>query len=286
MKRVAIFGSHGQLGVELAATFSARSYEISAFDHASVDIADAAAVDRAIDGCKPDVVLNAAAYNKVDLAETEAESAFRVNALAVRNLAVACRNAAAKLVHYSTDYVFDGLLGRAYGEGDATHPLSAYGVSKLAGELYAQAYLDDALIIRTCGVFGPHGARTPGGNFVETMLRLAAGSNPIRVVEDFIASPTYAPALASRSADLVAAGAAGIFHIGGGTPISFYDWAAKIFAAAGLQPPLTATNSREFRTPARRPQYSALSNAKMEALGIAPMPSLDAAVREYLSQRG
>lgn len=286
MKRVAIFGSHGQLGVELAATFSARSYEVSAFDHASVDITDTAAVARAIDECKPAVVLNAAAYNKVDLAETDAGSAFRVNALAVRNLAVACRSKGAKLVHYSTDYVFDGTLGRAYCESDATHPLSAYGVSKLAGELYAQAYLEDALIIRTCGVFGPHGSRTPGGNFVETMLRLAAGGHPIKVVEDFIASPTYSPALASRSADLVAVGAAGIFHIGGGTPISFYAWAAKIFAAAGLRPPLTATNSREFHTPARRPLFSALSNAKMEALGIAPMPSLDAAITEYLDQRG
>ncbi len=285
MKRVAIFGSHGQLGVELAATFSARSYEVSAFDHATVDIADSAAVARAIAGCKPAVVLNAAAYNKVDQAETDAESAFRVNALAVRNLAMACRDAGAKLVHYSTDYVFDGTLGRVYSEEDATHPLSAYGVSKLAGELYAQAYLKDALLIRTCGVFGPHGAHTPGGNFVETMLRLAAGGNPIKVVEDFIASPTYAPALASRSADLVEAGAAGIFHIGGGAPISFYDWAAKIFRVAGLQPQLTATNSREFRTPARRPQFSALSNGKMEALGIAPMPSLDVAVREYLSKR-
>lgn len=286
MKRVSIFGSRGQLGVELAATFSARDYEVFAFDHASVDIVDSVAVGQAVAGCKPGLVLNAAAYNKVDVAETDAESAFRVNALAVRNLARACRDSGAKLVHYSTDYVFDGTLGRPYGEMDATHPLSAYGVSKLAGELYAQAYLEDALIIRTCGVFGPHGARTPGGNFVETMLRLAAGGKPIKVVEDFVASPTYAPALASRTADLLAKGAAGVFHIGGGTPISFYDWAAKIFGAAGLRPALTATNSGEFHTPARRPRYSALSNAKMEALGVAPMPTLDEAIRDYLSRRG
>jgi len=188
-------------------------------------------------------------------------------------------------VHFSTDYVFDGMAGRAYGEEDATRPLGAYAVSKLAGELYARAYLDTPLIIRTSGVFGPGGMDTARGNFVELMLRLAGGNSPIRVVEDHVASPTYAPALAARTADLVDRGAHGILHIGGGTPISWFDWAAKIFAAAGLNPPLKPTNEREFRTPARRPKYSALSNARMEALGLAPMPSLDDAIREYLAKR-
>jgi dTDP-4-dehydrorhamnose reductase len=127
---------------------------------------------------------------------------------------------------------------------------------------------------------------TARGNFVEVMLRLAtqnaAKNEPLRVVDDHVASPTYAPALAARSADLVERGAHGIFHIGGGTPISWFQWARKIFEAAGLNPPLKATNEREFRTPARRPKYSALSNAKMEALGLAPMPSLDDAIRQYL----
>ena len=107
----------------------------------------------------------------------------------------------------------------------------------------------------------------------------------IRVVEDHVASPTYAPALAARTADLVERSAYGILHIGGGTPISWFDWAAKILDAAGLNPPLKPTNEREFRTPARRPKYSALSNAGIEALGIAPMPSLDSAIREYLAAR-
>ena len=124
---------------------------------------------------------------------------------------------------------------------------------------------------------------TARGNFVELMLRLAGQNSPIRVVEDHVASPTYAPALAARTADLVERGAHGIFHIGGGSPISWFDWARKIFDAAGLNPPLKPTNEREFRTPARRPKYSALSNAGIEALGLAPMPSLDDAIREYLA---
>jgi dTDP-4-dehydrorhamnose reductase len=285
VRRVALFGSKGQLGVELKSEFAARGYEVACFDRSSVDITDAAAVERAIASVHPTVVLNAAAYNQVDLSETEPLAAFQVNALAVRNLAVACRNSDAQLVHFSTDYVFDGQAGRAYREEDPTHPIGAYAVSKLAGELYAQAYLDTPLIIRTSGVFGPGGMDTARGNFVELMLRLAAQNNPIRVVEDYVASPTYAPALASRTADLVEQGAHGIYHIGGGMPISWFDWARKIFEAAGLNPPLTPTNEREFRTAARRPKYSALSNAKMEALGLAPMPSLDEAIQEYLTVR-
>jgi dTDP-4-dehydrorhamnose reductase len=289
VKKAALFGSRGQLGVELRAEFSARGYEVVCFDRSTVDITDAAAVERSIAGVDPAVVLNAAAYNQVDVAEKEPLAAFEVNGLAVRNLAVACRNSDAQLVHFSTDYVFDGQAGRAYREEDPPRPLGAYAVSKLAGELYTRAYLDAPLIIRTSGVFGPGGLQTARGNFVELMLRLATQNNgqnnPIRVVEDHVASPTYAPALAARTADLLERGANGTFHIGGGTPISWFDWAAMIFKAAGLNPPLKPTNEREFRTAARRPRYSALSNSKMEALGIAPMPSLESAIREYLETR-
>ena len=217
-------------------------------------------------GCDPAIVLNSAAYNQVDVAEKEPLAAFQVNALAVRNLAVACRQADARLVHFSTDYVFDGMAGRAYTEQDMPRPLGAYAVSKLAGEFYARAYLDQALIIRTSGVYGPGGLDTARGNFVELMLRLAAGGQPIKVVEDHVASPTFAPALASRTADLVERGRRGVPYWRG-APISWFDWAVKIFAAAGVKPALKPTNEREFRTAARRPRFSALSNAKMEIAG-------------------
>lgn len=271
--------------MELVAAFGGRGWEVAAFERADVDITDQAQVERTIAQMDPAVVVNAAAYNQVDIAEKEPLAAFQVNALAVRNLAMACRQDDARFVHFSTDYVFDGLAGRAYVEDDATHPLGAYAVSKLAGELYARAYLDRALIIRTSGVYGPGGLATPRGNFVELMLRMARQGQPIRVVEDHVASPTFAPALASRTVDLVERGAEGILHAGGGAPISWFEWAVKIFAAAGLNPPLKPTNEREFRTAARRPKYSALSNGKMESLGIAPMPSLDEAIKTYLELR-
>jgi dTDP-4-dehydrorhamnose reductase len=284
-ERVAIFGSRGQLGVELTAEFRKRGCQVTGFDRARVDIADAGQVEQCLAQCDPAIVLNAAAYNQVDVAEREPQAAYLVNALAVRNVAIACRQVDAKLVHFSTDYVFDGFAGRAYTEDDPTHPLGAYAVSKLAGELYARAYLDQALIIRTSGVYGPGGLDTARGNFVELMLRLAANGQPIRVVEDHVASPTFAPALASRTADLVERGEHGTIHIGGGMPISWFDWAVKIFDAADLKPPLKPTNEREFRTAARRPKYSALSNAKLHSLGVEPMPSLDQAIRLYLEAR-
>jgi dTDP-4-dehydrorhamnose reductase len=283
--RVALFGSGGQLGVELKAEFTARGFQVAGFERTQVDITDAGRVEQALAECDPALVLNAAAYNQVDVAEQEPLAAFQVNALGVRNLAISCRQLDARLVHFSTDYVFDGLARRAYGEDDATHPLGAYAVSKLAGEFYASAYLDRLLIVRTSGVYGPAGLETARGNFVELMLRLAAQGQPIRVVEDHVASPAFAPALAARTADLVERGESGVFHLGGGTPISWFDWAAKIFGAAGVKPALKPTNEREFRTPARRPKYSALSNAKMESRGIAPMPSLDEAIRAYLDAR-
>jgi dTDP-4-dehydrorhamnose reductase len=284
-KRAVVFGRGGQLGVELVKIFSQRGYEVTGFDRAAVDVTDASLVEQTLAKLDPSVVLNAAAYNQVDVAENEPQAALAGNALAVRNLALACRQVDARLVHFSTDYVFDGTATRPYTEEDPTHPLGAYAVSKLAGELYAQAYLENPLIIRTSGVFGPAGVRTNRGNFVEMMLRLEKGGQPIKVVEDHVASPAYAPAIASRTADMVEKRLSGVFHIGGGTPISWFDYAKLIFETARSHPELRPTNEREYRTRARRPKYSALSNAKMERAGIQPMPSMPEAVAGYMIER-
>jgi len=282
-----VIGSSGQLGVELVRELIQRGYETIGWDRNELDITDNQQVESVLTPWNPEVVFNAAAYNQVDVAESEPQAAFQVNALAVRNLALACRQLDADLVHFSTDYVFDGAAERPYREADPTHPLGAYGVSKLAGELYAQAYLEKPLIVRTSGVFGPGGLHTARGNFVELMLRLARTGQPIRVVEDHVASPTYAPALASRTIDLVERGHTGTFHVGGGTPISWFHYAAAIFAIAlpDQEVPLHATNEREYRTAARRPKFSALSNAKMESAGIDRMPPLEDALRLYFAAR-
>lgn len=283
--RAVVLGNRGQLGVELMRELERRGYRVWGFDRPELDITDRRAVEQQISALQPEAVFNAAAYNQVDVAEEEPEAAYAVNALAVRNIALACRQVGALLIHYSTDYVFDGEAGRPYTEEDRPHPLGAYAVSKLAGELYAQAYLDRWIIVRTSGVYGPGGLHTARGNFIELMLRLAGEGRPIRVVQDHVASPTYAPALAARSLDLVERGLLGLFHIGGGTPISWFDWARMIFRAAGLEAELQPTNEREYRTAARRPKFSALSNAKIERLGLAPMPPLEEALRSYMILR-
>jgi dTDP-4-dehydrorhamnose reductase len=284
--KAVVFGCAGQLGVELVRELEARGYGVNGFDRAQVDITDAAKVESAVAAAEPGVVFNAAAYNQVDVAEQEPQAAYLVNALAVRNLVLACRQVDARLVHFSTDYVFDGEARHPYTEDDPTHPLNAYAVSKLAGELYAQAYLERVLVVRTSGVFGPGALHTARGNFIELMLRLAQGGGPIRVVEDHVGSPTYAPLLASRTVDLVERKQRGVFHVAGGAPICWFDFARMIFAAAGLDAPtLCATNDREYRTVARRPKYSALANGKMERLGLDPMPKLEQTVAEYFAAR-
>jgi dTDP-4-dehydrorhamnose reductase len=284
-RRAVVFGAAGQLGIELVRELRQRRFAVMSWDRAQVDISDSAAVESALANYDAEVVFNAAAYNQVDVAEKEPQAAYLVNALAVRNLALACRQVDAQLVHFSTDYVFDGAARHPYVEEDPTHPLGAYAVSKLAGELYAQAYLDRALVVRTSGVYGPGGLSTARGNFVELMLRLAGSPNPIRVVDDHFASPTYAPLLAARTIDLVERKISGLFHIGGGAPISWFQFARLIFEAAGLDPVLLATNEREYRTAARRPKYSALSNAKMERTGLAPMPAMREVLGSYFAAR-
>lgn len=265
--------------------FQSRGNQVTGFSRRTVDITNLSQIEKELNAVHADVVLNAAAYNKVDVAENEPQVAYAVNSLAVRNLAVTCRQLDARLVHFSTDYVFDGALGRPYTEEDAPRPLGAYAVSKLAGEFYAQAYCDKALVLRVCGVFGPGGLKTAQGNFVESMIRMAAKGSPIRIVSDFIASPTFAPEIARVTADLIDREQTGVFHAGGGTPVSWYDWARMIFDAAKLEAELKPTNEREYRTPARRPKFSALANARLERVGVAGFPALSEQLRRYFEER-
>lgn len=285
-ERAVVFGARGQLGVELSAELARRGYEVRGYDRNALDVTSADNVERALAEFDPAAVFNAAAYNQVDVAEREPLTAYEANALAVRNIALACRQNDARLIHFSTDYVFDGTAGRPYVETDQVHPLGAYAVSKLAGEMYAQAYLNRPIIVRTSGVFGPGALHTARGNFPELMLRLAHEKKPIRVVEDHVASPTYAPLLAARAIDVYERDLEGVFHIGGGQPISWFEYAKLILEKAGMQSAdLRPTNEREYRTPARRPKYSALENARMRVTGLTPMPPLANAVDEYLKRR-
>ena len=280
-----VLGAGGQLGFELTAELRRRRIHVVAVTRRQLDITNQAAVDALMERHHPKWVLNAAAYNQVDVAEREPEVAYRVNALGVRNIAVAASRAGAALLHYSTDHVFDGEKQEPYVEEDLPSPPSAYGISKLAGEHFAQAYSQKAYVVRVAGVFGPAGKFTNRSNFPELILKKAAAGEPLRVVEDFFATPTYAVPLAAYSIDLLAKHQPGLYHMGGGETISWYQYALKILGAAGLETDIQATNQREFVTPARRPRHSSLSNKKIESLGFEPMPSLDEALRDYLKRR-
>ncbi len=283
--RALVLGSGGQLGTEIVADLRRRGMSVVGLGRDELDITAAEAVQACFEEHAPGWVINTAAYNHVDLAEKEAETAMRVNGLAVHYLAVACRDRGATLMHFSTDHVFDGTLVRPYTEEDAPNPPSAYGVSKLAGEMYARAALEKHYVIRVAGVFGPAGRYTKRGNFPELILKKAAEGGSLTIVEDFFATPTYAPALARRCVDLFERGAFGLYHIGGGAKISWYDYGLKILEIAGLEADIQPTNHREFKTPARRPRNAELSNAKIESLGLEKMPSLEDALAEYMELR-
>ena len=284
--RTILLGAGGQLGVDLARLCRKRGHTLLALPRSQLDITDEPATRRRIARHNPDCVINAAAYNEVDRAESDVRTAMRVNALAVRNIAVACAGAGAVLVHYSTDYVFSGEKGSPYRETDAPAPQSVYGVSKLAGETFAQAHCPAHYVLRVGGVFGPPGRHTKRGNFAEFVLRKGASGAPLRIVDDQIATPTFGPALAARTLDAIEREIPfGLYHLAGGEPVSWYEFARKIARLARCAAELEPIDRTRYQGKAPRPRCAALSNAKVEAAGIAKMPSLDAAIAEYLTLR-
>lgn len=283
MQKVVLIGANGQLGSELAKIFC--NYELVPLTHADLDIADAKEIERLLGQHSPDLILNTAAYHRVDECEEFPARAYEVNALAVRHLAQWAKAHQAVLLHFSTDYVFDGCLRRPYSEADLPEPLSAYAVSKLAGEYFIRAIHDRHFIIRTCGLYGIAGSSGKGGNFIETMLRLATEGKEIRVVDDQVLTPTSAKELAGKVRQLVETGAYGLYHITNNGACSWYEFAAAIFELSGLKPRLQPTTSAAFGAHAKRPAYSVLDNANLRSLGLDDLRHWRDALKEYLEDR-
>jgi dTDP-4-dehydrorhamnose reductase len=273
--------------MEMVRELDSRGYKVLALDRRHLNVTVQSEFESLMERSGPRWVINCAAYNKVDLAESEPEEAMAVNGFAVRGLAQVCQRFGSALLHYSTDHVFDGLDERPYVEEDLPAAPSAYGVSKLAGEQFARAYCDRTYVVRVAGVFGPAGVITSHGNFPEIICKRTSAGEPLRIVSDYFSTPTYAPALATRSVDLLEKASPGLYHLGGGETISWYEWARKIAAVAGLRQDLISPVGHiDYPTLARRPQHASLSNAKVESLGIPAMPSLDQAAAEWLELRG
>jgi dTDP-4-dehydrorhamnose reductase len=285
--KVAVTGANGQLGTDLCRALD--SLNVVPLTHADIEVTDMASVKEALLKRKPAVIINTASYVRVDDCETEKDKAFSVNALGARNVAVAAQELGAKLVHLSTDYVFgDEAEPRAtpYTEFDTPVPLSVYGRSKLAGENLVRHLCLRHFIVRTSGLFGVAGSSGKGGNFIETMLRLAREGEELRVVNDQVFSPTYTRDLARKIGQLVATDYYGIFHITNEGGCSWYEFATEILRLTGIATPVVPITSDQYPQKAHRPRYSVLDNSHLRLLGMGDMRPWQEALKDYLVARG
>jgi dTDP-4-dehydrorhamnose reductase len=259
--RCLVFGGAGMLGQAVAAEARSRGWDAAALSHGQADITDRQSLlDRAAE-LRPEVVVNCAAFTRVDDCETKVEQAFAINGEGAAHAAAAAQSVGARLVQVSTDYVFDGEAGAPYREDAPTAPLSVYGGSKLEGERRALEY-DRALVVRTSWLFGPGGP-----NFVGTMVGLIeAGRLPLRVVSDQVGCPTFTGFLARALLDLAAAGATGILHYRNREPVSWYSFAAEIARRWAGDVEVAPITTAELPRPARRPAYSVLDVTRFEDL--------------------
>jgi dTDP-4-dehydrorhamnose reductase len=282
--RTLLIGGRGQLGTALRGQLPG---DVVSPDRGQLDLTDEAQVAERVRAERPQLVINAAAYNLVDRAEDEPEIAFQQNAFALRHLAREVDAIGAMLVQVSTDHVFglEGSPGHPWRENDLPGPVSVYGASKLTGEFFARTLCSRHLIVRTCGLYGV--ADSPGkGNFVGTMLRLGRQQREVRVVDDQHCTPTRATDLARAIVDLVAAGTQGLFHITNAGATTWCGFAREIFRLAGISTPVIPIRSSEFAAKARRPAWSVLSGDKLASQRGVAMPGWNVALAEYLAERG
>jgi len=285
--RVLITGANGQLGTDLCRVLP--NTEVIPLTHADVEITDMNSVRTAFIKHRPDIVINTVAFVRVDDCETEKDKAFSVNALGARNVAVVCQEIRAKLVHISTDYVFGGESEprtAPYSEFDSPVPPNIYGKSKLAGENFVRHLCANHFIVRSSGLFGVAGASGKGGNFVETMLRLAKERDDLRVVNDQIFSPTYTKDLAKKIARLISTENYGIFHITNRGTCSWHEFTKEILRLAGLQTPVIAITSDQYPQKAKRPSFSVLDNYHLRLLGMDDMKPWQEALVDYMNEKG
>lgn len=289
MKKIAIIGSSGQLGTDLYEALVQKSaYELHLLDHTDIECTDRQSVDRALLDIEPDIVINCAAFVRVDDCEDDPRSAFGVNALGAGYVARACSEIDAVSVYISTDYVFDGTKDTPYSEEDPQNPLNVYGISKLAGEQLVRNYCEKHFIVRSSGLYGlkgPEGNGGSGGNFVETMLRLEGLGEPIRVVRDQVLAPTFTKDLAGAIAELIETDQYGTCHITNSGECSWYEFGKAVFEISGLEPDYGSVSSSSYGASAARPAYSVLDNSRIKELEIPALREWRHALREYLELR-
>lgn len=289
--KILITGCNGQLGGELCRIIESDRSEIGSIpaqisgaqvipvDVGELDITDTAAVSEFVSHQSPDVIINCAAMTNVDGCETDYETAYKVNAAGVRNLAAAAESVSAKFIHVSTDYVFAGDGSRPYVEWDLVDPQSIYGASKALGEKYALAFCRRTFIVRTSWLYGYNGK-----NFVKTIRRIAKANSSIKVVGDQFGNPTNANDLAHHLLKLAVTEEYGIYHCTGNGECSWYDFAKKIVELSGIECNVVSCTTEEYGSVTRRPAYSSLMNLALKCSVGDEMRDWETALKEYISK--
>ena len=282
--KVAIIGANGQLGSDLVKAFGEEAIPLTRRD---LDVTDPESL-KILKELKPDVIINTAAYVRVDDAEVEVEKAFQVNAIGALNIANVCNEINAVNVYISTDYVFDGAKGEPYEEEDIPNPINVYGLSKYIGEVFTRIYSKDFYIIRVASLYGKVGARGKGGNFVDFMIRMAKNGEEIKVVDDMFMSSTYAKDVSRMlkrflDLDLEIKPAFGFYHIVNEGYCNWYDFTRELFSILGWDVEVKPIKSSELKRLARRPSFSALKNNKLDDLGLR-MRNWKEALKDYLME--
>lgn len=275
MKKILVTGCNGQLGREIQKEYENDGAMLICTDVGDLDISDNEQVMRYVRDLQPDVIMNCAAYTAVDACENEWDLAYRINAIGPRNLAIAARETGAKLMHISTDYVFEGNAHEPYTEFDEVHPVSAYGKTKLEGERFVQQFAERYFILRTAWLYGE------GNNFAKTMLRLAESHDEVRVVCDQFGSPTSAAELAKVMHRLEPTENYGLFHATCEGSCSWADFAEEIFRLAGKTTKVTRVTTEEYGSTTKRPAYSVLDNYMLRLTTDARMADWKDALRAY-----
>ena len=274
--RLLVVGADGQLGSDVVRLLS-PTVEVTARVMDELDVTDRAALRRALEALHPDVVVNCAAYTAVDRAESEQDAAYRVNVLGACNVAQAARRVGARVVYFSTDYVFDGAASEPYDEDAPVGPLSVYGRTKLLGEQVTREANPDHLILRLAWMYG-----STGHNFVRTILRLAREKDQLRIVDDQVGSPTFTEDVVHQLWTAIEEGCSGTYHCVNAGQASWYAFATHIVHRLGLNVPVIPIQTVDYPTPARRPAYSVLADRKFTLEELNGMRSWEDALDDCL----